>query len=181
MMRQYFVAVVLPPELDKKVLLLKQWMLDHHGCKVALRAPAHITLVPPFWMDEEKEEVLHHALEQLSQIQPFTLLTNGFSSFPPKTIFIATEENTSLEALKIKASGLLEANESFRIKAETRPFVPHITIANRDLHKKSFHEAWNYFQKKEFKEQWNVEDIGILKHDGERWNVIDRIVFRETE
>ncbi|MGZ3924768.1 MAG: hypothetical protein ACXVBJ_13435, partial [Flavisolibacter sp.] len=54
-MQMYFIAIVLPPRLNEKVLKYKTMMLEKYNCKVGLKSPAHITLVPPFWMEEEKE------------------------------------------------------------------------------------------------------------------------------
>ena len=53
-MRMYFIAIVLPDELNKKVLKWKNFMHDKFGCKVGLKSPAHITFIPPFWMHEER-------------------------------------------------------------------------------------------------------------------------------
>lgn len=44
----YFVAVVCPDEINQKVLSFKHWMRDQFGCTVALKSPAHITLIPHF-------------------------------------------------------------------------------------------------------------------------------------
>jgi hypothetical protein len=52
----YFVALVAPPEPDKKVLELKNWMKDQFGTVVALKSPAHITFIQPFWLEEDQEE-----------------------------------------------------------------------------------------------------------------------------
>ena len=47
-MQMYFNALVLPEQLDKKILTYKSWMADKYNCKVGLKSPAHITIVPPF-------------------------------------------------------------------------------------------------------------------------------------
>jgi len=177
MMRQYFVAVVLPNDLDKKILELKQMMLDRYECRVALRSPSHITLVPPFWFNEEKESLLLKALSPILSQHSFDMFTDGFASFPPKTIFIALKKNSSLEALKDATTSLLLVNEIPDIIKETRPFVPHITIANRDLHKKSYYEAWEYFREKEFKASWKVESVCVLRHNGEKWEISGEVML----
>ena len=148
----YFIAIVLPTELNKKVLKYKDYMDDKYSCKVGLKSPAHITLVPPFWMEEEKEGQLIKDIERIS-VQPFTTSTNNFSAFKPKTIFIAPVLNESLIQLKQLTDAAFNNNEDYKIKIDTRPFHPHITIATRDLHKKDFAEAWPFFKEKEFKEE----------------------------
>ena len=83
-----FIALVLPKELDEKVLHWKNFMHREHQCKVGLKSPAHITLVPPFWMDEEKEAALVDDVDRLSKtLGTFLLRANNFSAFKPRTIF----------------------------------------------------------------------------------------------
>jgi 2'-5' RNA ligase len=171
-MDMYFVAIVLPEELDRKVLALKQYMYHHYKCSVGLKSPAHITIIPPFWMHPEKEKDFIKTIDLLSaQITSFTIETNGFSAFRPRTIFIALNENPALTDLKTNTTDFF-MEKDFNIKAESRPFHPHITIATRDLYKKDFHEAWNYFQHKNFKAEWEANGLSILHHNKKNWDVI---------
>ena len=90
----YFVAIVLPQHLNEKVLRYKQMMFDKYNCKVGLKSPAHITLVPPFWMEDKKEQQLISDIDSLSNhLHPFHISTNNFSAFKPRTIFIAVSPN----------------------------------------------------------------------------------------
>ena len=99
----YFVAVVLPKHLDEKILQHKKWMKENYGCKVGLKSPAHITLVSPFWMNAENESELKNNLKTIaSAVVPFTVWTNNFAAFKPRTLFVATKENNALNELKIK-------------------------------------------------------------------------------
>jgi 2'-5' RNA ligase len=179
MIRQYFVAVVLPEQLNKKILEYIQMMQDKYGCRVGLRSPAHITLVPPFWMNEEKESMLSEVLKPLAAENSFELATDNFSSFPPKTIFISLKKNFLLDELKEKTTSLLLQHQICSASPETRPFVPHITIATRDLHKKSYNEAWDYFKERKFDALWTVSSICILKHNGSMWKVLNQVKFGE--
>jgi len=128
-------------------------------------------------LNEENESLLRQALSPLHAEHSFEMWIDGFSSFPPKTIFIALKKNSLLEALKDTTTSLLLGNEIPNIIKETRPFVPHITIANRDLHKRSYHEAWEHFREKEFKASWKVESVCILRHNGERWEIASEVRF----
>ena len=58
MANMYFIALVLPTEINDEILKWKLFMKDHFNCLVALRSPAHITLVPPFWMNDDLENKL---------------------------------------------------------------------------------------------------------------------------
>jgi 2'-5' RNA ligase len=171
-MDMYFAALVLPEELDKKVLVCKQYMYQHYKCSIALKSPAHITIIPPFWMQPEKEEDFIKNIDILSaQITAFTIETNDFSAFKPRTIFIAVNENPALNDLKRNTTEFFQ-DKDYNLKSDNKPFHPHITIATRDLYKKDFYEAWNYFQHKNFKEEWRAIGLSILRHNKKNWDVI---------
>lgn len=170
--KMYFIAVVLPSHLDEKVLEYKKWMREVHGCKVGLKSPAHITIVPPFWMDEEKEPFLQNDIKSIAEnFVSFSLVTAGFSAFKPRTIFVALQESNDLNALKKSADNFFR-HADYKMKIENRPFHPHITIATRDLHKKDFAEAWLSFEHKEFRESFDAIALSLLKHNGHKWDVI---------
>jgi 2'-5' RNA ligase len=176
-MQMYFVAVVLPESLDEKVLQYKRWMAEKYGCKVGLKSPAHITLVPPFWMEPEKEQQLKTDLQSISSsFTPFTVETDNFSAFKPRTLFVAVQENEQLKSLK-KTSDNFFRNKDYKIKIESRPFHPHITIATRDLHKKDFADAWPHFEEKKLKEEFAVTGLSLLKHNGRAWDVVFTSAF----
>jgi 2'-5' RNA ligase len=169
--RMYFIALVLPGHLDEKVLAHKQWMQERFGSKVGLKSPAHITIVPPYWMDEEKEASLRQDMTNLARtVSSFALETAGFSAFKPRTIFVAVQESAALNELKKKADDFFRRTD-YKMKFDNRPFHPHITIATRDLQKKDFGEAWLQIQNKEFKYGFEAEGLSLLKHNGRNWDV----------
>lgn len=181
-MQMYFIAIVLPPHLNEKVLKYKQMMFDKYNCKVGLKSPAHITLVPPFWMADEKEQQLISDINSLSNhLNSFAISTDNFSSFKPKTIFIALYPNEKLNETKKATEEVFKNNPFYNIKIDTRPFHSHITIATRDLFKKSFYEIWPWFAEKKFVEKWNVEEISILKHNKKNWDVIYTSPFSKIQ
>jgi 2'-5' RNA ligase len=170
--KMYFMAVVLPKHIDEKILEYKRWMREVYGSKVGLKSPAHITIAPPFWMEEEKEESLLHDMQSVAQEVPlFSLTTANFSAFKPRTIFVAVEHNDHLNALKKRSDNFFR-HKDYKVKIETRPFHPHITIATRDLHKKDFTEAWPHFQDKKFRETVEAAGLSLLKHNGRAWDVM---------
>lgn len=153
-------------------------MFEKYKCQVGLRSPAHITLIPPYWMNEDLEDLLKKDLELLANTSsPFQVSTRHFSSFPPKTIFIAPEENQDLKNVKIKTDKFFQERPGYKMKFDNRPFHPHITIATRDLFKKTYHEAWEYFRNKEFIASWTAEGISLLKHNKKNWDVIHTSQF----
>lgn len=172
-MDMYFVAIVLPDELNKEILQWKQYMFDNYNCKVGLKSPAHITLIPPFWMDPQNEQAFISDVDAIAgQLQPFQIHTNNFSSFKPRTIFVDVLKNEQLDALKKTTDTFFQQHNPYGLKIDTRPFHPHITIATRDLFKKDYHAVWPKFAYEEYKRVWEANALSILKHNKKTWDIL---------
>ncbi len=169
----YYVALVCPPELNEKIRAFKLWMKANFGCTVALKSPAHITLVPPFWLPTAQRDELLKTFESfVSEQESFSVTLNGFSHFGRKVLFVQVDPNSVLEKL------FKDVMEHFPrllpgvIKNEERPFHPHVTIANRDLHPADFLTAWEYFSQQQFRESFTAHTISLLKLETGKWSVI---------
>lgn len=177
-MHMYFIAIILPGDLNKKIRQWKELMHEKYGCSVGLKSPAHITLIPPFWMEPEKEQLLLTDVDTISSsIQPFTIAINNFASFKPSTIFADVVVNEELRSLKTAVDTFF-SQAAYKIKIDTRPFHPHITIATRDLHKKDFQGAWPMFETKKFKAEWEANGLCVLRHNNTNWDVIYSSQFK---
>jgi 2'-5' RNA ligase len=178
-MNMYFVALVCPPEIDQQVLQWKLWMRDRYNCVIALRSPAHITLVPPFWMKPELDSELQHALSHYSASKDrFTIQLKDFSNFKPRVIFVNVIPSQQLADLQQQLFDYLLSSGQFPLAKEDHPFHPHVTIATRDLHKKSFQEAWAYFKEKKYEAVWMAEGITLLRHNKKNWDAIAASQFK---
>src|SRR5215831_16637642 len=143
MASMYFIALVAPKEINEYIFKWKQFMKERFGCLVALRSPAHVTLIPPFWMKQEIENKLKDSIENFSHQQTsFELNLKNFSAFKPRVIYVDVKPNEELKKLHFGLYEYVKTADLFPIEKEERPFHPHITIATRDLSKKSFYEAW---------------------------------------
>lgn len=169
----YFIAVVCPPELDKKLLGYKLWMKEKFGCVVALKSPAHVTLVPPFWLNEEKEKELLAVFRNFSSdMAEIEIELDGFSHFGKRVLFANVVANPALEELQQQAESYFVESFPAEIRNDERPFRPHITIATRDMKPSAFEKAWEVFAMKEFIECFSAHNISLLKLSPGRWNVI---------
>jgi 2'-5' RNA ligase len=177
-MRMYFAAIVLPDDLNREINIFKTLMLERWGCTVGLKSPAHITLIPPFWMDETTEENFVNDLDMLCKnMAPFLVATNNFSAFRPRTIFIEPVLNDDLKKLKATVDVFCKTHPQYGAKGDTRPFHPHITIATRDLHKRAFAEAWPLFEHKKYEVQFKATGLSVLRHNTKNWDVIHTAPF----
>lgn len=168
----YYVAHVLPPQLNEWILPMKQDLYQRFGCAVGLKSPAHITLIPPFWLSPAEEPQLLTHLQLLArQCTGFVLTTRHFASFAKRTLFIAVGNSPLLHQLKQAADNLFAGNQGFGIQKEQRPFHPHITIATRDIKPHQFAAAWQLYGHQTFEHRWVADTISILRHNGSHWDV----------
>ena len=170
--RMYYVAVVCPKEIDEKVFQLKEWMRKQFGCMVALKSPGHITLIPPFWMDESREDELIKTLQEINSTEKAEVRLNNFSHFGDRVLFINVNESDSLTSLKEQTESHFLQDFSGVIKKDERPFHPHVTIANRDVSPGTFVKAWGHFSKEKFESSFVADTISLLKLNAGKWNVI---------
>src|SRR5688500_4638077 len=98
----HFIAIVTPDHINRQVLEWKNYMLQQFNCKVALKSPAHITLIPPFSMPAAEQQALTGILKQFAQHQhSFSIHIKNFAAFKPRVIYAAVQTNTLLHQLKI--------------------------------------------------------------------------------
>jgi 2'-5' RNA ligase len=172
----YFVGIVAPARIDERILECKRYMFDRFGCKVALRSPAHITLIPPFNVKQEKEIELFNFLDIFSRKRKsFEVELSNFSAFPPRVIFVNVVVSEQLQNLHSSVEDYMML--SFPVKKSERPFHPHVTIANRDLDKRDFKQAFEYFKHLEFRDKFKVGHIHVLKSCPSGWEVVHEAGF----
>ena len=179
-MNMYFIAIVAPEEINREVLKWKNYFKDHFECTVALKSPAHITLIPPFWMKENLEDDLVNSIRDFSiSKNKFEITLKDFAAFKPKVIFVDVVKNEQLNGLYDSFGDYIFSENKFPAKKEDRPFHPHVTLAARDLYKKAFQEAWQIFSQRRYKALWNVNGISLLRHNKKNWDVVFTSQFAE--
>jgi 2'-5' RNA ligase len=172
-MNMYFVALVAPKDIDQQVLKWKNFFKEHYGCIVALKSPAHITLIPPFWMNEELENDLINSITEFSvSKKKFEITLKDFAAFKPRVIYVDILKNEILDRLHNSFSDFIDKQSKYPAKKEDHPFHPHVTLATRDLYKKDFYEAWEIFAKRKYQALWLVDGISLLRHNKKNWDVV---------
>jgi len=137
-----------------------------------LKSPAHITLVPPFWLEEDLEVDLLSDISNFARTKSaFEIILHDFDSFKPRVIFLSVNENDQLSAIHRSLNDYLYSLSKYPIKKESRPFHPHVTIANRDLRKKDFGPAFEHFKSINYSASFKTDSISLLKHNGTAWEV----------
>lgn len=181
-MQLYFFALLLPEALNAQILPVKEGLWDRFGCRVGLRSPAHITLVPPFRMHPTLEENLQADAEAFARGRaPISLRAAGFATFGKRTLFIDVQPNESLQQLKRDCDSWFSAHHRYGMSFDRRPFHPHITLATRDLPANAFADAWAYVNTFRFDESWTADAVTLLKHRGQGWDQFRSFPFGNRE
>lgn len=118
---------------------------------------------------------LQSLLEVFSQAySPFNVNLDGFSTFPPRVIFIDVQKTPPLTDLQKNLEELARSNPAiFHYNYDDHPYHPHLTLAFKDLTKSNFHRAWKEFKGRKFDETFTADKISLLQHNGKRWEVIE--------
>jgi len=176
-MPMYFVAILAPDDINCKALEWKHYMLENFGCRVAMRSPAHITLIPPFNMSANAENELIGKLAAFSKSRPlFSIHLKDFGSFPPRVIFVDVQQSAELTNIKADLEQFL-LQEAFAIKKDARPFHPHVTIANRDLDRTDLKTAWDHFKFLKYEVQFVADAVCLLRGEKEGWKSVARALL----
>ncbi len=169
----YFVAVLCPKEIDKEISKFKKWMKEQFQCTVALRSPAHITLVKPFWIETNWEDYLVSALQACDpSIPKFRIDLKGFSHFGKRVLYVDVAPSEPLKELKKKVEDHFLRTFGDSLKREQMSFQPHITIANRDIKPSDFDKAWTHFSKNRYEASFVAETITLLKLMEGKWEAL---------
>lgn len=174
----YFIAILPAHEIRQEVKAFKEYALEHFESGRALRSPAHITLEPPFKWADDQVEVVEACLESFSRNKaPFSIELCDFDAFSPRVIFVAVKENEALIRLQKELKQALKDQLSLISDRPEYPFHPHMTVAFKDLKKKQFPRAWEYFSNIPYRKTFEAQQLTLLRHNGEVWEVKKSFFF----
>lgn len=168
MKKLYFIGIVFEEEISRKIKLLKETARDKFGSGWALRSEGHITVVAPFYYEEEKVTEIKKVLDSM-EVSEFSIGLKGIDSFGKRVIFVKADNHKRLFEYKEELDRKLE---EFNIKTRTKEFHPHITIAFRDLEVEVFDEAYKYFKDKcnvGVSKEWRMV---IFENSKDGWEIL---------
>ena len=178
--QMHYIALVAEEPILTEIAQFKDEMLEQFGCRAAMKSPAHITLIPPFYWSRGMQKILMDTFRGFrSEVEELDIRVNGFGHFKRNVLFAAPEHNVPLLQLQRDCVDYFRPLLGDKI-AEKRPFHPHITIANRDLKSEDFDRAWEMFQNRPYIREWTVDKLSLLQHDGSRWQVIDDLKWTKV-
>ena len=181
----HFIGVLLPEDITLTLEDCRRYMREAYGCKSGHGTPIHVTLVPPFQLQEEySTEDLARAIEKdvLPKGLGFTAHIDNFNAFGDRTLFanvVAGDEWTRLRDETVKA--ILNACPGCT-KKDQRPFQPHGTVANRDVPAGVMTEALQVMNELKLVEDFPVDNITIFERRGSRWETVVTLeMLEETD
>ena len=169
----HFIGVLLPEDITLTLEDCRRYMREAYGCKSGHGTPIHVTLVPPFRLqDQYSTEDLVRAIEKdvLPKGLGFNAHIDNFNAFGDRTLFanvVAGDEWTRLRDETVKA--VLNACPRCT-KKDQRPFQPHGTVANRDIPAGVMTEALQVMNELKLVEDFPVDNITIFERRGNRWD-----------
>jgi 2'-5' RNA ligase len=176
---RFFIALLPPLLIQDYANQIRQIFADRYASRGAQNSPPHITLQPPFEWANVDVPLLEECLREfalLRQSVPTTL--SGYAAFAPRVIYINVVRNQELLTLQAELMAHLETNLGIADKvSQTRPFVPHMTVAFKDLTKQNFHNAWQEFENKQVQFEFNANNLILLLHDNKHWNIKTEFPF----
>jgi 2'-5' RNA ligase len=179
---RYFVAIIPPAPVHEEALAIQKSLKDLYNSKAALNSPPHITLHMPFlWKAPKEKQLIEKLGDFASRYDPIKLCLDNFSSFPPRVIFINVTESDALNRMQKDLHRFFKTELNiFNANYKEQPFHPHLTLAFRDLKKASYQEAWREFAKKQFKAEFMMDKIALLKHNGKTWDVLKEFTLESS-
>ncbi|MEJ7643100.1 MAG: 2'-5' RNA ligase family protein [Chryseolinea sp.] len=169
--KRYFIAIIPPSPIYEQAWEQKQYLWEHFDSKASLNSPPHITLHMPFKWSEKKEQELAAMLGEFTKTrEPVKVNLDGYSSFPPRVVFINVLMSEPLKKMQYDLQHYCKVELNlFNANYRELPFHPHITIAFRDLKKPNYQKAWDEFRSKSFQAEFLADTLTLLKHDGKFW------------
>ena len=174
----YFIAIIPESTVCDEVTEFKAYASEHFQSSHALKSPPHITLIPPFRMNQQEIEQLQNGMPKwLSTQKEFTLQLDGFGVFSPKVIYVSVLSDITLIKLQKNLKNSFE--KAFGFQPDKRnEFHPHMTVAFKDLSRSNFYKAREYFGQIDYKRTIYVKKIYLLDHRNKKWNIHTRWNFR---
>ena len=168
----HFIGVLLPEDITLTLEGCRRYMHEVYGCKSGHGTPIHVTLVPPFRLQEEYSTAdLISVIEKevLPKGLGFTAHINNFDAFGDRTLFANVVAGDAWTRLRDKTVQALLNTCPGCTKKDKKPFQPHATVANRDIPVGIMTKALQVMNELNLAEDFPVDNITIFERKGNRW------------
>lgn len=173
----YSIALIPDNNISSSIANYKLMLFEDYNCKIASRSPAHITIIPPFTDNSGALIIsIKHLINKIiANYKKFSVRTTGWQHFSKRTIYLGCELNITLNKIYNDINNAI--NEVYYIN-NSREFVPHITIANRDINPDQFNEIWLLVSKQVVPDLITIDKLAILHYNGQNWDIIHNCILK---
>ena len=168
----HFIGVLLPEDITLTLEDCRRYMNKTYGCKSGHGTPIHVTLVPPFRLQEEYSTAdLISAIEKevLPKGLGFTAHIDNFDAFGDRTLFANVVASDAWTKLRDKTVQAIINTCPGCTKKDKKSFQPHATVANRDIPVGIMTKALQVMNELHLAEDFPVDNITIFERKGNRW------------
>lgn len=167
----HFIGVLAPEPLAGTLERCRHWMGEQFGCRSGFTTPFHVTLIPPFAMnDNESLLMIENSLDRVTEsLTPFIARAEGFGAFAERTLFARVIPDDRWSRMRDALFACLSAACPAFPKKDARPFVPHLTVANRDIPPGTMPRALQYFQMIALAEDFPVDHVVLFERRRGAW------------
>lgn len=169
----HFIGVLASEALAETLERCRLWMGTRYGCRSGFSTPIHVTLVPPFMMtDADEIACMESALASLARQTPgFTARAQGFGSFSERTLFARVVPDERWDTVRDAVYESVSTACPRRFRKDGRPFVPHLTVANRDIPVDAVAPALAHMDQLALDEDFAVDHIALFRRLQGRWEI----------
>ncbi len=150
---------------------LKKAIFKKFNVKQTLKAPAHLTFIPPLLLSLHQIKKAIAALEEFNQsLTTPNLEILDVGHFKDKTIFLKTTNLAELNEIRQALNDLIAKRLNLTIKPSHHKFIPHISVANRDIPPASFQSLYIFIRNKNLNFHAPLSKIDLLIWSGNKWS-----------
>lgn len=165
MKNMYYIAILPNDKICNEIRGFKEELEKDYGISWALRSPAHITLFPPFHLEEDSLNAVINRLRGFNYCN-FPIELDSFDKFDAKVIYLKVKDHHHF--IKVKDRLEWELSE-FNIKSRTHEFHPHMTIAHKDLDERLFEKLWKRFRGEPYYRKFKDWSIKVFEYSPDGW------------
>ena len=172
----HFLGVLIPEDITLTLEDCRRYMNEAYGCKSGYGTPIHVTLVPPFHLPEEYttadlvQAIEKDVLPEAAKLK-FDAHIDNFDAFGDRTIFAKVIRDEKWTALRDKVLAAVLKAAPGCTKKDQRLFLPHLTVANRDIPAVVSADALEVMNELNLVEDFPVDNITIFERKGGKWEV----------
>jgi 2'-5' RNA ligase len=171
-MPKYFIAILPPISISNEIIEFQKEIELHFGAVHAQKAPPHITAIPPFSCTIEKLEEFKKTLLPFladKSLDNVIIHLDNFQRFESRTLFIDIAKNEKFEKFCKELKLFFNSQKIIKQRIEKHYFVPHITLANKDIKKRDFKLVWEHFKNREYQRNFSLESLAVLELVDGKW------------